>query len=90
MKRIAENFDEFIVKVEEAERTVLNTEIGQQFTKEYLKECLRKNPEMTAEEWTEKKSELMTVIFLMFVKENPEAFKEFAEHTYNELRKEEN
>ena len=43
MKRIAENFDDFIVNVEEAERTVLNTEIGQEFTTEYLKECLRKN-----------------------------------------------
>ncbi len=90
MKRIADNFDGFIVKVEEAERTVLNTEIGQEFTTEYLKECLRKDPCMTAEEWKEKKSELMTVIFLMFVKENLEAFSEFAEHTYNELRKEEN
>ena len=88
MKKIAENFDGFIKKVEEAERTVLNKEIGQEFTKEYLKECLRKNPQMTAEEWKEKKSELMTVIFLMFVKDNPEAFGEFAEHTYNELRKE--
>ena len=88
MKKIAENFDEFIVKVEEAERKVLNTEIGQEFTREYLKECLRKNPQMTAEEWKEKKSELMTVIFLMFVKDNPEAFGEFAEHTYNQLRKE--
>lgn len=88
MKKIAENFDEFIVKVEEAERTVLNTEIGQEFTREYLNECLRKNPNMTPEEWREKKSELMTVIFLMFVKDNPAAFGEFAEHTYNELRKE--
>ena len=44
MRRIAENFDDFIIKVEEAERTALNTEIGQEFTEEYLKECLRKNP----------------------------------------------
>lgn len=88
MQQIAENLNEFIEAVSEAERIALNTEIDQEITRDYLKECLRKNPGMTVEEWKQKKSELMTAIFLMFVKENPEAFNEFSGHVYNELRME--
>lgn len=85
MKRIAENFNDFVEKVSEAERKALNTETGRAFTESFLQECLRKNPNMTSEEWQQKKSELMTVIFLSFVQEHPEAMRELAEHTYNEI-----
>ncbi len=84
---IAQNFDEFINTVSEAERKTLNTPLGQQLTKELLKMKLEQNPNMTAEEWTRTKSEFMTFIFAMFVKENPEAMQELGHHVYNELRK---
>lgn len=88
MKNIAKNFDEFVEKVEAAERTVLNSEAGQEITKKYLELCLRENPKMTAEEWKAKKSGLMTAIFCTFCLENEDAKRELAEHVYNELRKE--
>ena len=85
---IAQNFDEFINTVSEAERKTLNTPLGQQLTKELLKMKLEQNPNMTAEEWTRTKSEFMTFIFAMFVKENPEAMQELGHHVYNELKAE--
>ena len=47
---------------------------------------LEQTPDMTAEEWKKTKSEFMTFLFTMFVKETPEAMKELGEHVYNELR----
>ena len=41
MKNIAKNFDEFVEKVEAAERTVLNSEVGQEITKKYLELCAK-------------------------------------------------
>lgn len=86
---IANNFNEFVDKVTEAERKLLNSEIGQKVTQEYLSECLKENPEMTAEEWKEKKADLLTCLFCLFCLENAEAKKELAEHTYNEIIKRE-
>ena len=65
--QIANNFDEFIEKVSEAERKALNMPAGQEMTK----------------------SEFMTFLFAMFVKETPEAMQEMGKHVYNELRKQE-
>ena len=87
MNRCSENFNNFVNKIENAERIALNTEIGQEFTKKYLLDCLQKNPNMTAEQWKEKKSKLMTAIFIMFINENETARKEFAGHIYNEIIK---
>lgn len=86
--KIANNFDEFVTKVEEAERTMLNTEDGQKLTKELLNMKLEDNPNLTPEEWQQTKSEFMTFLFFQFVKDNPEAMEEFSGHVYNELRKE--
>lgn len=85
---IANNFNEFVETTSEAIRTVLNSEIGQQITEELLKKKLKENPNMTAEEWKQTKSEFMTLLFTMFVKETPEAMKELGTHVYNELRNE--
>ena len=82
---IATDFNGFVDKTSEAIRTALNSEVGQQLTKELLKMKLKQNPNMTVEEWKQVKSEFMTFIFLMFVKETPEAVKEMGEHIYNEL-----
>ena len=48
--KIAENFDQFVERVSEAERTVLNSPAGQALTEELLKMKLAQNPNMTAEE----------------------------------------
>ena len=82
---IANNFNEFVEKVSQAERTALNTEAGQKITKELLKMALQKNPNMTSDEWKQVKSDFMTFVFCKFVQECPEAMKELAMHTYNEL-----
>lgn len=85
---IAKDFNEFIEKVSEAERIMLNTEDGQKLTQELLKMKLAENPNMTPEEWKQTKSEFMTFLFYQFVKECPEAMSELGDHVYNELRKE--
>jgi len=84
--KIAENFDQFIERVSEAERTVLNSPIGQELTTELLKRKLAQNPNMTQEEWAQTKSEFMTFLFAMFVKETPEAMKELGGHVWNEMQ----
>ena len=83
---LATNFNEFVEKVTEAERAVLNFPIGQELTTQLLKMKLAQNPNMTAEEWKETKSEFMTFLFAMFVKETPEAMQELGAHVYNELQ----
>lgn len=82
---IANNFNEFVETVAQAERKVLNTEAGQELTKELLKMALQKNPNMTTEEWKQTKSDFMTFIFCQFVKDCPEAMTELAHHTYNAI-----
>ena len=47
---------------------------------------LAQNPNMTAEEWAQTKSEFMTFLFAMFVKETPEATKELGGHVWNALQ----
>ena len=87
-ERIANNFNDFIEKISEAERTALNTPAGQELTKELLKMQLAQNPQLSPEEWAQTKSEFMTFIFCMFVKETPVAFRELSDHVWEELRKE--
>ena len=44
------------------------------------------DPDMTPEEWQNTKSQFLTFLFAMFVKENPEAMKELGTHVWNELQ----
>lgn len=84
---IAENFKGFVDTASDAIRKMLNeTEIGQQLTKDILDEALRKNPNMTAEEWQDIKSQFMTFLFAKLVSDHPELMEELATHTYNELQ----
>lgn len=83
---IANNSTEFINKAEAAIREVLNGKEGQQIVNTMLAEALKKNPNMPPEEWTQMKRQLMTFIFAMFMKENPQAMRELGTHVYNELR----
>jgi len=87
MENIANNYDEFVEKVSEGIRKALNTEKGQEITERLLRKKLSENPELTPEEWKKTKSDFMTFLFLMFVKETPQAMHEMAEHTYNLLNK---
>ena len=84
---IANDFNEFITKVEEAERQALNNEFGQKMTEELLKMKLEANPNLTPEEWKQTKSEFMTFIFYQMLKASPDLMKEFGGHVYDELRK---
>lgn len=84
--KIAKDFNEFVNKIEAAERKALNSPAGQKMTNELLKMKLAENPNMTPEEWKKTKSEFMTFLFLNFVKDTPEAMSELAEHVYNELQ----
>lgn len=83
----AANFNEFVDKSSAAIRSALNTEKGQEITQLLLTEALKKNPNMTAEEWKDMKSEFMTFIFAQFVLNTPEAMKELADHVWTELNK---
>lgn len=51
-----------------------------------LKMKLEENPDMTAEEWQDTKSQFLTFLFAMFVKETPQAMAELAQHTWDELQ----
>lgn len=83
---VANNLGEFVDKTGDAIITVLNTEIGQEITRTMRAEALKKNPNMTPEEWQQMKSQFVAFTFAMFVKENPEAMNELGTHVYNELR----
>ena len=87
--QIANNFDEFVERVSEAERKALNRPAGQEMTQKLLEMKLAENPNMTPEEWQQTKSEFMTFLFAMFVKETPEAMKELGSHVWHELQKQE-
>lgn len=85
---IAKDLNEFVTKMEEAERKALNNDLGQEMTNKLLKMKLADNPNMTPEEWKQTKSEFMTFIFYQALKEFPDLMDEFSEHVYNKLRKE--
>jgi len=86
MTNIAENSNDFIEKVSEAEIKMLNTPFGQEIIKQLLENKLKQNPNMTQEEWARTKSEFMAFIFVEFVKTTPEAMKELSYHVWYELR----
>jgi hypothetical protein len=86
---IADNFNDFVEKITQAERTVMNTPAGQEITQKLLEMKLEADPHLTSEEWQQTKSEFLTFLFAMFVKETPEAMHELSHHVWNELQKQE-
>ncbi len=82
----SENLDQFVARIAEAERTALNNPTGQAITAELLKIKLDQNPDMTAEEWAQAKSDFMTFLFFVVVKESPELMKELNGHVWNALQ----
>ena len=87
--QIANSFNEFVDTVAEAERQVLNSPAGQELTQKLLEMKLKQNPNMTPEEWQDTKSQFMTFMFAVFVKEVPEAMQELGSHLYRELNAQE-
>lgn len=83
---IAGSFDEFVERITQAERKALNTPFGQEITEKLLAMKLAENPNMTQEEWQDTKSQFLTFLFAMFVKETPEAMAELAQHCWDELQ----
>ena len=83
---IAGSFDEVVEKITQAERKALNTPFGQEITEKLLAMKLAENPNMTQEEWQDTKSQFLTFLFAMFVKETPEAMAELAQHCWDELQ----
>lgn len=83
---IANNVDEFLTTFLGAERKVLNSPVGQELTEKLLEMKLEQNPNMTAEEWAQTKSEFMTFLFAIFLKDTPEAKKELSHHVWNALQ----
>ena len=83
---IAGSFDEFVEKITQAERKALNTPFGQEITEKLLAMKLAENPNMTQEEWQDTKSQFLTFLFAMFVKETPEAMAELAQHCWDEMQ----
>ena len=82
---VANNFDEFIKRVEEAERVALNNDFGQELTKDLLKLKLEANPNLTPDEWAQTKSEFMTFLFFKLLQGNKDLMHEFGGHVYDEL-----
>ena len=68
---IANNFDEFVENVSEAERKALNMPAGQEMTQKLLEMKLAANPNMTPEEWQQTKSEFMTFFRRTFQARRP-------------------
>jgi len=62
--KIAENFEQFMERVTDAEA----------------------NPNMTAEEWAQTKSEFMVFLFSALLKEQPELMNELGGHVWNALQ----
>lgn len=53
---IANNFNDFVEKITEAERTALNTLAGREITQQLLEMKLEENPHLTPEEWQQTSS----------------------------------
>lgn len=86
---IAENFNSFVETTTQAIKDALNnTEIGKQLSNDLLAESLKKNPNMTTDEWKEIKSQFLTFLFAHLVISRPELMEEMGVHTYNELQAE--
>ena len=83
---LAQNFNEFVETMTKAERKALNTAAGQELTEKLLQMKLAQNPNMTAEEWAQTKSEFMVFLFSALLKEQPELMKELGGHVWNALQ----
>lgn len=82
---VAENFEQPVERVMEA--ATPNSTAGQVLAEGHLQMKLAQNPNMTAEESAQTKSESIGFLFSALLKEGPELMKEQGVYVWNALRK---
>lgn len=84
---LASSYDEFVDKILSACMTMLNdTAEGQELMDPLLADAIRN--QLSPEAWSEKKANLLKVLFFLVVDSCSYLKHEMAHHLYNELRKE--
>lgn len=86
--QIANNYDEFVKKVTDAEMEMLNGDAGQELVQKLLEMKLASNPHLTVEEWNRTKQEFLVFLFAMLLDDKPELRDELGRHLWGELQKE--
>lgn len=86
--QIANNYDEFVKKVTDAEMEMLNGDVGQELVQRLLEMKLASNPHLTVEEWNRTKQEFLVFLFAMLLDDKPELREELGRHLWKELQKE--
>lgn len=86
--QIANNYDEFVKKVTDAEMEMLNGDVGQELVQKLLEMKLASNPHLTVEEWNRTKQEFLVFLFAMLLDDKPELRDELGRHLWGELQKE--
>lgn len=88
-KVLAKDLDDFTDKVTTAIMDALNgTDVGRDLVDSLHADVLKKNPDLTQEEWSDIKARFMVFLFHLIMSECPVLKHEFAIHTYDALRKE--
>ncbi len=86
---LANDYDSFVNKMLDAIQITMNeSDVGQEIIDEALGVALARN--LTPEQWSLQKANLMIVLFCMALDACPFLKHEMAHHLYNELRKEAN
>ena len=88
-KVLASNLDDFTNKVTTVIMNTLNkTDFGLDLVDDLRADALRRNPDLTQEEWSDIKARLLVFLFYLLMEECPVMKHELAIHTYDALRKE--
>ena len=82
---IAKNLDQFEKVTSNALLTALNSEVGQEITKDLARKQLERKPDTTLEEWKKIKQQFFLFCFCEALKDNPDLMSEYGTHIYNEL-----
>ena len=83
---LAKNFADFQSKVINAITESLNLPENKGISEDLLKHFLKKNPNMTPEEWSKIKADFLVFVFTEVLKRNKNLNDEFCGHLYRELR----
>lgn len=86
--QIANDYNEFVKKVTDAEMEMLNGDVGQELVQKLLEMKLASNPHLTVEEWNRTKQEFLVFLFAMLLDDKPELRNELGMHLWGELQKE--
>lgn len=84
---LANNYNEFVTKIVGTEMDALNSEEGQGYLKTLLEESLKKNPNLTQEEWSKMKQGFILYLFEQVVSKNPSLMNEFMNYVNHKTEK---